>query len=38
MAEYVDAFLEDFDAKQLLEDGASDYLSRVRAKLNKISL
>ena len=36
MAEYVDAFLGDFDAQQLLEDGASDYLSRVCAKLNKL--
>ena len=29
MAEYVGDFFGNFDAQQLLEDGASDYLSRV---------
>ena len=33
MADYVGDFLGDFDAQQLLEDGASDYLSRVCTKL-----
>ena len=31
--EFVGDFLGDFDARQLLEDGASDYLSRVCTKL-----
>jgi len=29
MSEYVEDFLGDFDAQQLLEDGASDILSQV---------
>ena len=33
MADYVGDFLRDFDAQQLLEDCAPDYLSRVCTKL-----